>query len=66
MNHSRLAKAEDSSRLERRPHLAWEVDDLVELPLLLTGHQAAVLEAAANQRGLTPAQLVRRFIRTLE
>jgi GAF domain-containing protein len=38
-------------------------EELIEVPLLLTGQQAAALELAARQRGLTSAQLLRRLIR---
>jgi hypothetical protein len=38
--------------------------DVLEFTLLLPGWQAAALETAARQRGLTSAQLVRDLIRT--
>jgi hypothetical protein len=38
-------------------------EEMVELPLLLADGEAAALAAEAHQRGLTPAQLVRRLIR---
>jgi hypothetical protein len=38
--------------------------DLLEFPLLLLSWQAAALETAARERGLTSAQLVRDLIRT--
>jgi hypothetical protein len=37
--------------------------EVVEVPLLLPGWQAAALEAAAHDRGLTAAEMVRRLVR---
>ena len=37
-------------------------EDVIELSFLLTGSQAAALEAAAHRHGLTAAQMVRRLI----
>jgi hypothetical protein len=36
--------------------------EVVELPLLLPRWQAEVLEAAANRRGMTTGQILRRVI----
>jgi hypothetical protein len=38
-------------------------DDIVELPLLLPGWEAAALEEAARERGQTTAQVIRQLIR---
>ena len=52
----------------RRPEGFLRPDDLggdvVELPVLLTGRQAAALEEAARRGGLTVAQLLRRILRS--
>jgi hypothetical protein len=37
--------------------------EVVEVPLLLTQRQAAVLEAVAGERGLTAGQLLRHLLR---
>ena len=46
---------------ELRPPLNEE--DVVEIPLLLPGWQASVLETVAHQRGLTAAVMVRHLLR---
>ena len=38
-------------------------EDMAELSFLLPGRQALALEEAAQARGLTPAQVIRRLIR---
>jgi hypothetical protein len=38
--------------------------EVVELPVLLTGRQAAALEEVAHRGGLTVAQLLRRILRS--
>jgi hypothetical protein len=38
-------------------------EQVVELPLLLSGEQAAELERLAHSRGLTTGQLIRLLIR---
>lgn len=43
--------------------LARPDHEVVELPLLLPRWQAAELEAAARQRGMTTGQMLRRVIR---
>jgi hypothetical protein len=45
---------------ETRPPLSEE--DVVEIPLLLPGWQASVLEKVAHQRGLTAAVMVRHLL----
>jgi hypothetical protein len=37
--------------------------DVAEISLLLPGWQLSLLESAARERGLSPAQVVRRLIR---
>ena len=37
--------------------------EVVEIPLLLSGCQASILETAAHQRGLTAAVMVRHLVR---
>ncbi len=39
--------------------------EVVELPLLLPRWQAAELEAAARERGMTTGQMLRRVIREI-
>jgi hypothetical protein len=53
--------AENSGDRDRIQHLDGEMTELV---LLLPGWQAAALERAAQQRGLTGGQLTRRLIAT--
>jgi hypothetical protein len=43
--------------------VARGADDIVELPLLLPGWEAAALEEAARVRGQTTAQVIRQLIR---
>jgi hypothetical protein len=50
------------SELESERMEPFAEDDMVEVALCLPGWQAQCLEAAAHQRGLTVAQLMRRFI----
>ncbi len=38
-------------------------EDVVEIPLLLPGWQASVLETVAHERGLTAAVMVRHLLR---
>jgi hypothetical protein len=38
-------------------------EEVVEIPLLLPGWQASVLETVAHQRGLTAAVMVRHLLR---
>lgn len=38
-------------------------EDVVEIPLLLPGWQASVLETVAHQRGLTAGAMVRHLLR---
>jgi hypothetical protein len=38
-------------------------EEVVEIPLLLPGWQASVLERVAHQRGLTAAVMVRHLLR---
>ena len=38
-------------------------EDVVELPLLLPGWQASILETVAHQRGMTAAAMVRHLLR---
>jgi hypothetical protein len=42
--------------------VARQDQEVVELPLLLPRYQALQLEAAANRRGMTTGQLLRRTI----
>lgn len=42
--------------------VARQDQEVVELPLLLPLYQAMQLEAAANRRGMTTGQLLRRTI----
>jgi hypothetical protein len=52
---------------ENPPRLSGDCTDrdaeVVELRLLLPTRQAAALEAAAHQRGLTVGQMIRRLLR---
>jgi carbon storage regulator CsrA len=45
--------------------VGWLGEEIVELPLLLPGWQAAALEKAAGDQGLTVGELVRRLLRDL-
>ena len=38
-------------------------DEVIEIPLLLSGWQASALESAAHDRGLTAAEMVRTLLR---
>jgi hypothetical protein len=49
---------------ERPRHVAGPPkDEIVEVPLLLPGWQVTALETAAQDRGLTTAQMVRSLLR---
>lgn len=39
--------------------------DVVDVPVLLSGEQMLALEEAANNRGLTAAELIRQLLRDL-
>jgi hypothetical protein len=45
------------------PRAPMTEGDVVEIPLLLSGCQASILETAAHQRGLTAAVMVRHLVR---
>jgi hypothetical protein len=56
----------DCSRIRlgvEEPHSPRIEEDVVEIPLLLPGWQASVLEKVAHQRGLTAAVMVRHLLR---
>jgi hypothetical protein len=38
-------------------------EDVVEIPLLLSGREISILERIAHQRGLTAGSMVRRLLR---
>src|SRR5262245_63295021 len=57
------AAMSDRTILSRPRGVARLDEEMVELPLLLTGSQAEALEAAAHRRGVTVAQMVRRLVR---
>jgi hypothetical protein len=59
MNATDLADGASRSRLPG----PRDNDELVEMMLLLPQEQATTLEAAAQDRGLTIGQMIRRLIR---
>jgi hypothetical protein len=54
--HATAPKVSDAARSDM---------EVVELPLLLPRWQAQALEAAANRRGMTTGQILRRVISDL-
>jgi hypothetical protein len=54
VSHSSLDAEEPSASLSE--------DEVVEVPLLLPGWQASILETAAHQRGMTAAAMVRHLL----
>jgi hypothetical protein len=61
--HGRGMKSDGVRNLITPPPLDGLGRGVVELPLLVPGGEAAALEAAADERGLTVAQLARLLIR---
>lgn len=62
-SHCRGTKTDGPRNLLTRPWLG-EIDlGVTELPILVPSEEAAALEAAAHERGLTVAQLARLLIR---
>jgi hypothetical protein len=57
---SSSSKSETTTRIDKVTRLDSE---MVELSLLLPARQAEALAAAADSRGLTTAQMLRRIIR---
>jgi hypothetical protein len=55
----RLRQAFDACDTVRVP----SADEVVEIPLLLSGWQASALERAAHDRGLTTGEMVRGLLR---
>jgi hypothetical protein len=50
-------------RCVEEPRAPLLEEDVVEIPLLLPGWQAKVLEIVAHQKGLTAAAMVRHLLR---
>jgi hypothetical protein len=62
-SHGKGTKTDGVRSLSAPPPLSGLGRGVVELPLLMPGEAAAALEAAADERGLTVAQLARLLIR---
>ncbi len=45
------------------PRTPLTAEEVVEIPLLLPGWQASILETVAHQRGLTTGAMVRHLLR---